>query len=528
LGLIAVILVTFQLGWRSWGVVFFAVLTLAFLSAPGQQFRRLTSGALDDAGGVVARISIAYLLASAFVLLTRSEEMGILLGAATLAPPALFASRTVAHALGQAARCRMGIKQRVLVVGGGEVAKQVIATLSARDEYGFDLVGAVDDDPLLGAQQLGARVVGRIADIPDLVRTHNVDALIVAFSRQSGRRTVDALRTAMSCDVTTWVVPRFFELGHEVRRTGEHLWGLPVMRLKRSARRRPEWFMKRTLDFLMAGVLMLVLSPLIAVIAILVYLDLGHPVLYRQVRVGVDNVPFTLLKFRSMRSEEVSIQGQEWAARSARTTRLGRVLRTTSLDELPQLINVLRGDMSIVGPRPERPYFVSLFEEEFPGYSARHRLPGGMTGWAQIHGLCGDTSIEERLAFDNYYIENWSLGQDLGILVRTLRTMMKKFRAEAVHLKAEARTTLADQKREEARATEQEAESKAAQALEVDAEAEIRLKAEADALAEQAHDLAGQAMGLDTQADEFQREADELQGELQKEAEDIKKQALHE
>jgi len=286
--------------------------------------------------------------------------------------------------------------------------------------------------------------------------------------------------------------------------------------------------MKRTLDFLMAGVLMLVLSPLIAVIAILVYLDLGHPVLYRQVRVGVDNVPFTLLKFRSMRSEEVSIQGQEWAARSARTTRLGRVLRTTSLDELPQLINVLRGDMSIVGPRPERPYFVSLFEEEFPGYSARHRLPGGMTGWAQIHGLCGDTSIEERLAFDNYYIENWSLGQDLGILVRTLRTMMKKFRAEAVHLKAEARTTLADQKREEARATEQEAESKAAQALEVDAEAEIRLKAEADALAEQAHDLAGQAMGLDTQADEFQREADELQGELQKEAEDIKKQALHE
>ena len=523
LGLVAMLLVTFRFGATSWSIVAFALLALAFLSVPGQLFKRLGSSVLDDVGDVVARISIAYLLVSAFVVITNSGEMGMLLGAAALAPPMLLTGRALTHALGKALRRHKDIRERVLVVGGGRVAQQVIATLRAREEYGLKIVGVVDDDPLLDPERLGAQVIGGIADIPHLVRSQDISGLIVAFSRQSGRNTVDVLRTAMSCDITTWVVPRFFELGHEVKRTGEQLWGLPVLRLHQPARKRSEWMVKRALDFAMAGALLLILLPLIAVISILVYLDLGRPVFYRQVRVGVDNVPFTLLKFRSMRDEETPVQGREWAARAERTTRLGRILRTTSLDELPQLINVLRGDMSLVGPRPERPYFASLFEEEFPGYSARHRLPGGITGWAQIHGLCGDTSIEERLAFDNYYIENWSLGEDLKILVRTFRTMTKKFKWEAAHLKAEGRLALAERRKQEARAAERLAESKATKARQGVASSEGEgLNVESQNLAVQAEELEAQAMQFETQGQSLETTAEKLQAELEKEAQELK------
>jgi lipopolysaccharide/colanic/teichoic acid biosynthesis glycosyltransferase len=142
--------------------------------------------------------------------------------------------------------------------------------------------------------------------------------------------------------------------------------------------------------------------------------------------VGLDGKPFGILKFRTMRNGGPKVERTEWAADEARMTRVGRILRKTSLDELPQLFNVLKGEMSLVGPRPERPYFVDLFSDLYPSYNARHRLPAGITGWAQVHGLRGDTSIEDRAAFDNYYIENWSLAQDIKILMRTALAMVSK------------------------------------------------------------------------------------------------------
>ena len=164
----------------------------------------------------------------------------------------------------------------------------------------------------------------------------------------------------------------------------------------------------------------MLLSPLLALLALAVRLETGKGVIFRQERVGCDGVPFALMKFRSLRPLDENESQTNWnISHDARLGPVGRLLRKTSLDELPQLFNILRGDMSLVGPRPERPHFVDQFGELYTGYADRHRVPSGLTGWAQVHGLRGNTSIDERARFDNFYIENWSLWLDIKILLRT-------------------------------------------------------------------------------------------------------------
>jgi lipopolysaccharide/colanic/teichoic acid biosynthesis glycosyltransferase len=173
-------------------------------------------------------------------------------------------------------------------------------------------------------------------------------------------------------------------------------------------------------------VLLLPLAPVLALCALAVRLEGGTGVIFRQKRVGLDGRVFELLKFRSMKASDDESATQWTVAADARIGPVGRTLRRTSMDELPQLINVLRGDMTLVGPRPERPHFVSQFTDELPRYVARHRVPAGLTGWAQIHGLRGDTSMKDRIRFDNYYIENWSLWLDIKILVRTVTAVLRR------------------------------------------------------------------------------------------------------
>ena len=168
------------------------------------------------------------------------------------------------------------------------------------------------------------------------------------------------------------------------------------------------------------------LAPVLAVCAVAVAAGVGRPVLFRQARVGLDGRQFTLVKFRSLTPVDEQESSSHWnIAQDARMSRVGRLLRRSSLDELPQLWNIVRGDMSLVGPRPERPSFVDQFTNSFPRYMARHRVPAGLTGWAQVHGLRGDTSIEDRARFDNHYIENWSLWQDVTIILRTVAQVAK-------------------------------------------------------------------------------------------------------
>jgi lipopolysaccharide/colanic/teichoic acid biosynthesis glycosyltransferase len=239
---------------------------------------------------------------------------------------------------------------------------------------------------------------------------------------------VGVVRDALASGAAVWVVPRLFELGSGGN-NGDHLWGLPLSRLRPPARSRRSWIVKRTLDVAIAAAALVVLAPVFAAVALATLLDSGRPVFLRQRRVGLDGKPFDVLKFRTMKVCDESVLDQEWVPDDQRITRVGRFLRDSSLDELPQLVNVVRGEMSLVGPRPERPYFVSLFSGLYPGYDSRHRLPAGITGWAQIHGLKGsETSIEERAAFDNYYIENWSLGEDFKIMLRTWSSLKQSQR----------------------------------------------------------------------------------------------------
>jgi exopolysaccharide biosynthesis polyprenyl glycosylphosphotransferase len=178
---------------------------------------------------------------------------------------------------------------------------------------------------------------------------------------------------------------------------------------------------KRGFDLFVAGSALLLLSPVMLLVALAIWIEDGLPVFYRQVRMGLDGKPFEMVKFRSMRVGAENATGAVWAAKDdPRRTRVGRVIRAWSLDELPQLWNVLVGDMSVIGPRPERPEFVEQFRAEFPHYMLRHKVRAGMTGWAQVHGWRGNTSIRMRIEHDLYYIENWSLLLDLKILALTV------------------------------------------------------------------------------------------------------------
>ncbi len=236
---------------------------------------------------------------------------------------------------------------------------------------------------------------------------------------------VTLIRTCDRHKCELFVVPRLFEL-HQVAHDMETVWGLPLVRLRRATYRSPAWRVKRIVDLVFSGAALVFLAPVLAGVAAVVRLDGGPGIIFRQERVGVDGRHFQVMKFRTLRPADDAESAMNWnVALDSRLSGVGRFLRKTSLDELPQLVNVLRGDMSLVGPRPERPYFVDQFRTAYSSYEARHRVPSGLTGWAQVHGLRGDTSISDRARFDNYYIENWSLWLDVKIIARTLSAVVR-------------------------------------------------------------------------------------------------------
>jgi exopolysaccharide biosynthesis polyprenyl glycosylphosphotransferase len=374
--------------------------------------------ALDDAGRLCRALWLAYaaVVASDAVIGLGSEQT--LLGVTVAATMAMSAGRGLSHTL-ERHWVRHRTRSKTLVLGGGRIAQRLVRALSQHPEYGLEIVGAVDDDPIFDSAELGTKVIGGVEEAPRLIREYGVKVVFVAFSSSDHANMVSIIRAAMANGAIVWTIPRFFEMGL-VTAQADHVWGLPVVRVQRPARNRPQWALKRSLDYFLAALATLALSPVMAVISLLIVVESGRPVLLRQRRVGLDGRSFDMLKFRSMRPADQDVESTEWRADGERVTRVGRVLRRSSLDELPQFLNVIKGEMSLVGPRPERPYFVERFSDLYPYYGARHRLPAGVTGWAQIHGLRGDTSIEERVTFDNYYIENWSLTLDFKILLRTI------------------------------------------------------------------------------------------------------------
>lgn len=321
-----------------------------------------------------------------------------------------------------------GNLQRVLVVGAGDLGRQVVERLDLHKEYGFVVVGFLDDDP--GRQQRnihGVPVLGTTRELERVITDERVDQVMIALPLEAHYRTVKLVRRAGQLLVDVKVVPDVLQ--YYVMRAGiEDLDGLPLINLTQIPLQGWNQIVKRAFDMVGSALLLLVTSWLFPIIAWLIKREDGGPVFFSQVRTGLDGRSFRLHKFRSMRPDAAD-ETQWTRSNDNRVTRIGNFLRRTNLDELPQLFNVLRGDMSLVGPRPEQPKYVERFRNRYPTYNTRHRVRSGLTGWAQVNGLRGDTSIRQRVAHDLYYIENWSIGLDIKILWRTVRIALHEAKA---------------------------------------------------------------------------------------------------
>ncbi|NOZ78162.1 MAG: undecaprenyl-phosphate glucose phosphotransferase [Acidobacteria bacterium] len=317
--------------------------------------------------------------------------------------------------------------QNVLIIGAGELGRQVASRLVEHREMGFRVVGFLDDDP--GKQQRkidGIPVLGTTRDLEKAVAETSPDQVAIALPLSAHHRTVQLIRRAGQLMVEVKVIPDLLQ--YYVLRAGiEDLDGIPVINLTQIPLHGWNQLVKRVFDVAGAVALGLATCWLLPLLAFLIKREDGGPVFYHQTRMGLDGRAFELYKFRSMRVDAEPEGSPRWTRnRDSRVTKIGAFLRRTSLDELPQIYNVLKGEMSLVGPRPERPEFVERFKERYPEYMARHRVRAGLTGWAQVNGLRGDTSIRQRIAHDLYYIENWSLALDLRILWLTLRAIWRQ------------------------------------------------------------------------------------------------------
>jgi exopolysaccharide biosynthesis polyprenyl glycosylphosphotransferase len=305
-----------------------------------------------------------------------------------------------------------------LVVGGGRLAEQVIDRIHERPQLGLRVVGVLTEEK--GPRVRGVPVLGRYEQVKPVLHLCGARQVIVALPREDADRLEPLLDQLEDELVDIRLVPDVLHVA-TLSSSVEDFDGLPVINLRESPLVGWAALQKRAFDVVVSSALLVLAAPVLGAIALGIRLSAGAPVLYRQERMGLDGHVFPMLKFRTMVPDAERDTGPVWARRDdPRETRIGSFLRRTSLDELPQLWNVLRGDMSLVGPRPERPVFIEQFRREVPGYMLRHKVKAGLTGWAQVHRWRGDTSLHERIEHDLYYIRNWSLGLDVRILLMTL------------------------------------------------------------------------------------------------------------
>jgi exopolysaccharide biosynthesis polyprenyl glycosylphosphotransferase len=346
---------------------------------------------------------------------------------------AMCATRVAILQLVRVARRRGHLLTPTLIVGAGMIGARVVRRLSSSSDYGLRPVGFLDADPRPGAADVDGMVpvLGASEDLAEVCAQTGASHVILAFSSERDHRLVELVRLCRKLGIEVLVVPRLYESINE-RATLDHLGGLPLLSLGGVDPKGWQFAVKHVLDRVVSLAALIGLAPLLAAIAIAVKLSSPGPVIFGQRRVGRDGRVFDVLKFRTMsqRSDAPAFTPSPGAAPGGvegvdRRTRVGRWLRSTALDELPQLINVLRGEMSIVGPRPERPEYATQFARDVDGYRHRQRVKSGITGWAQVNGLRGQTSIDDRVEWDNHYIENWSLGLELRTIGLTLAELLR-------------------------------------------------------------------------------------------------------
>ncbi len=310
----------------------------------------------------------------------------------------------------------------VIVIGSAELIPRFLEHLKRDTSQNFVLQGYGSEQKI---PDLNLPYLGTPEQVQELLAKYQPDGLILIFEAEQHTQILSVLKATEGKNIELFYVPDLLDI-FTAHTTTIEIGGVPVLRLKALAFSGWQGFLKRTFDIVVSLFSLIVLSPLFLLIALIIKLTSPGPVFYKQKRVGMDGKEFTMLKFRSMVVDAEKSTGPVWArANDPRVTRIGRLLRRTSLDELPQLINVLKGDMSLVGPRPERKYFVEQFQRYIPKYAERHRVRAGMTGWAQVNGLRGQSPIEERTKFDVYYIENWSLWFDIKIILMTFLAIIR-------------------------------------------------------------------------------------------------------
>jgi exopolysaccharide biosynthesis polyprenyl glycosylphosphotransferase len=413
-------------------IVAFALLVLAFLYARGMYRPPLHLRMLDGSRAVAT----ATALAAAIVISLRVVWADSSFVAAQSARVWLFATVFLA-----AGRISLSVSERrarrageaghpTLIVGAGKVGRLVATRLREHPEIGLRPVGFLDKEPLYTGDEIELPVLGASWDLERIAEEKGIEHVVITFSTAPTDVLLRLLKRCEQLGVRTSFVPRLYEKATE-QFTVERLGGLPLISSHSPDPKGWQFAAKYAIDRAAAALALVLLAPVLGALAMAVNMSSGRPVLYRAERIGRDGKRFDMLKFRSMRPA-VESKNPDLVATSDtgtggvnvegvdRRTRLGALMRRWSLDELPQLFNVLKGDMSLIGPRPERTEFVEVYEQKVHRYGERHRVKSGITGWAQVSGLRGKTSLADRIEWDNYYIENWSLWFDFKILLLTL------------------------------------------------------------------------------------------------------------
>lgn len=308
-----------------------------------------------------------------------------------------------------------------LIVGTGEMSKEILKRIEAHPEIGLKVAGLLSTNKgEVGANVHGIEVLGIYNEVGRFVKEKGIDHVIIALAWEEHGKVIDVLKNIGEEMVDIKVVPDIYEFA-TIRGGIEEFDGLPVISLQDSPLYGWNMVIKRTFDLTFSIIAVILTAPVMLIIAVAIKLTSPGPVLYRQERMGVGGDIFQMLKFRSMKIDAEQETGAVWAKENdPRRTKLGTFLRKTSLDELPQFFNVLKGDMSVVGPRPERPIFIEEFRKRIHRYMLRHKMKAGITGWAQVNGWRGDTDLKKRIEYDLYYIENWSLSLDVKIMWLTI------------------------------------------------------------------------------------------------------------
>ena len=372
---------------------------------------------------IVKSTVISLLIFSALLFFYREQSFSrnmtlLFFGLSTLS---ILGSRTVIRQTLMMLRRRGKNLRFVLIVGVNNLSQELVHRIEQNPEMGFKIVGFLDDLPIKRKPWMKSYpVLGNSLEVNHILETHQIDKLFICLESDSSKILDQILACLRESTVDISLVPELFK--HMNLNAGvDEFDGLPIFRLTTSPLYGWSSIIKRTMDLVVSVLGILITFPLMLLIALWIKLESPGKIFYPQERMGLDGRKFKMFKFRSMRQDAEMRTGPIWAGRSdTRRTRIGKFLRKTSMDELPQLFNVLKGEMSMVGPRPERPVFIQEFKKSVPKYAHRLKMKAGMTGWAQIHGWRGDTSLERRVEHDLYYINHWSPGLDIEIMAMTI------------------------------------------------------------------------------------------------------------